>query len=138
MLETLLATIGVMLAPILTGGVVLPGGFILSIILGYLMNLGIIIGITIVTNIIRAFRYCRDEKGEFSSYGIFNGVKKGLLCGSVAIVASIVVSLIPVLRIPFTIISFIPGLASMIDGFILAFFYLLSYIAIAYPVWGSC
>lgn len=124
MLETLLATIGVMFTPMLTEG--------------YVFNLIVIVGITVVTNIVRAFRWCRDGKGRFESFGISYGIQKGVLCGVIAMAASMAVSFIPILRVPFTVISFIPGLGSMVDGFVLAVFYLLSYMMIAYPIWGSC
>lgn len=138
MFETLLATIGVLFTPTMTKGVSLPGGLVASMVLGYLLNLAVIVGITLITNIVRALRWCRDDEGNFKSFGISYGIKKGILCGCFAIVASIAVAFIPVLRVPFTVISFIPGLGSMIDGFVLAITYLFSYVSIAYPIWGSC
>lgn len=138
MLETLVATIGVMLSPMLTEGLVAPGGLVLSMVLGRIVNLSIIVVITVVTNIIRSLRWCRGDDGSVQSYGAEFGIKKGIVCGLAALGGAFVVSLIPVLRIPFTVISFIPGLGSLVDGIILAFFYLLSYLMVAHPIWGAC
>jgi hypothetical protein len=138
MIETLLATIGVFMSPLLTESLTMPGGLVGALLLGKIATLGIIVIVTVITNIIRALRYCRDAKDEFESTGIAWGIKKGLLCGGIATIASIIISFIPILRAPFTIISFIPGAGSMVEGLILAVFYLLSYVMIAYPIWGVC
>ena len=138
MIETLLATIGVFLSPMITESYTMPGGLVGGLLLGKLFTIGIIVLVTVATNIIRAWRYCRDSKGVVQSTGISWGIKKGLLCGIVATIASIIISFIPILRVPFTVISIIPGAESLVDGLILAVFYLLSYVAIAYPIWGVC
>ena len=138
MLETFLAFIGTLFAPSIVDGMEMPGGMIGALILPKLAVLGVIVGITVVTNIIRALRYCRSKEGKFKSLGIKYGIYKGLICGGIATVALTIISYIPVLRIPFTIISFIPYVGTMIDGFILGIFYLISYMLFAYPIYGSC
>lgn len=139
MIETLLALIGVtftpqiaqMLSPVSSG---LVGGLVMD----KLIILALIIAITIVTNIIRALRYCRDNKGGFASTGIWYGFKKGLTCGLIALIAYIIIGFVPILATPFLVLSFIPGLGNLINGIILAFFYLLGYMFVAYPIWGVC
>ena len=139
MLETLLSTIAVMFAPSMVSGMSLPGGFIGSMVLGKLMVLGVIIVISIIANIVRALRYCRDKKGNFASTGISYGFQKGLTCGLFGLIVSTIVGFVPILRVPFTVIAFIPGMSEMVDGFIIAIGYLLSYMFIAFPIWGgSC
>jgi hypothetical protein len=133
--ETSLATIGVVFTPMIAGLIQPQSGFIM----GTVIKFAIIVVITMITNMVRAYRYCEREKdGKIKSYGFSYGIKKGMLCGGIAIGASIIIGFIPILRIPFTIISFIPGLGSVVDGIILALFHLISYLAIAYPIWGSC
>lgn len=132
MIETLLSTLAVMAVPSITSNWAMPGGILGAMFLGYFVNLFLIIVVTVVFNVIRAWRYCDD------SVGVVDGLKKGLLCGTVATVGSIVVTYIPALKLPFTIISLIPGLNSMVDGFVLSVFHLLSYLFIAYPIWGAC
>lgn len=133
-----MATVGVLLAPLINEHITLPGGLIANMLLGRLVILCLIIGVTVFTNMIRSFRYCRGDKGEIKSWGISWGIKKGITCGMIAIIASLIINMIPPLRIPFLIIGFIPGLGSMVDGFILSVFYLLSYVSVAYPIWGVC
>ncbi len=98
----------------------------------------LIVAITLVTNIIRALRYCRDSHGSFASTGIWYGLKKGLVCSLGSLIPYTILGLVPVLRIPFAIIGLIPYMGSLVNGFILAFFYLLSYVIFAYPIWGVC
>jgi hypothetical protein len=137
-METLFATIGVFVSPKVLEYVPLPGGFITGLILNKIFLLLMIVVITLITNIIRSIRYCRDEKENVTSYGAMLGLKKGLTCGAVAMFISMLLGFIPILKWPFAIISFIPGLSGYVDGFILAVFYLLSYFAVAYPIWGWC
>ena len=138
MLETFLAFIGTLFAPTLVDGLEMPGGIIGALILPKLAVLGVIVGITVVTNIVRALRHCRTKQGKFKSIGIKNGIYKGLICGGIATAALTLISFVPILKVPFTIISFIPYVGSMIDGFILGIFYLISYMLFAYPIYGAC
>lgn len=131
MLETLLATIGVMFTPMLSGS----GGIgPLSLIL----NFSGIVGITVITNIIRALRACRDNNGNIKSYGILYGIMKGMLCGGVTMGLYIAVMIVPIFRVLLMAMGRIPLLGSMIDGLVLAFFYVLSYIYLASPLFGPC
>ena len=57
MIETLLATIGVFLSPIITESYTMPGGLVGGLLLGKLFTIGIIVLVTVATNIIRAWRY---------------------------------------------------------------------------------
>ena len=138
MLETILAFIGTLFAPTIVDGLEMPGGIVGALILPKLAVLGVIVGITMVTNVVRALRHCRTKEGKFKSIGIKYGIYKGLICGGIATVALTLISFVPILKIPFTIISFIPYVGTMIDGFILGIFYLISYMLVAYPMYGSC
>lgn len=137
MIETLVAMIGVMFAPMFAKSLSLPGGFVANMLFNKLVILVVTVVYTIGTNVIRAYRYCRSKE---KSRGISYGLKKGLVCGVVAILASMAIKYIPALQTPFSIVeNFIPGYgSSLLDGVILSFFYLISYMVIAYPIWGSC
>jgi hypothetical protein len=137
-METLLAFTGVLFTPTLSTYVSVGEGFFSTLVGAKFLYIGIIVLITLLTNIVRALRYCRGEKGEFSSFGISYGLKKGLLCGIFAVVGLLATYFIPILRLPFTVASLIPGVGDALDGFIMAIFYLFSYVAIAYPIWGAC
>lgn len=138
MLETLIAAILVMLVPSIISNYTMPGGIMGAMVLTKIITVLAILMITLLTNISRSIRFCRDNKGNITSWGISYGLKKGFWCGIIAVIVSIIISLIPALRTPFTVISFIPGLENMVDGFILSILYLLSYLTVAYPIWGSC
>lgn len=137
-METLVAFLGVLFTPVLSTYVPVGEGFFSTLVGGKFVYLAIIVAITLFTNIIRALRYCRGDKGEFNSSGISYGLKKGILCGLFAVVGLLLTYFIPILRMPFSIASFIPGVGQSLDGFIMAVFYLFSYVAIAYPIWGAC
>ena len=137
-METFLAFLGVLFTPVLSTYVPVNDGFFSTLVGSKFLYIGIIMAVTLLTNIIRAMRYCRGHKGEFNSFGISYGLKKGLLCGIFAVVGLLATYFIPFLRLPFTIASFIPGVGESLDGFIMAIFYLFSYVAIAYPIWGAC
>ena len=140
MIETLLSTVGVGFVPKLVEGFGQTYGFgmIQSLLVDNGMMFLLIILITTLFNIIRALRFCRGPKGEYKSTGITYGIKKGIVCGVVSTGAYLVLGLVPFLRIPFTLISLIPGLANATNGIILSIFYMLSYIMFAYPIWGAC
>ena len=129
MIETLLSAMGVMFTPTIVENLALDQKFELGMVSSLIAQngaiLGIIVLITLLFNIIRAFRFCPRDK-------------KGLLCGIIAMCALVAVGFVPVLKIPFTVIGFIPGLANYVDGFILAVIYLFSYIFFAYPIWRAC
>ena len=138
MIETFLATLGVAYAPTLVDGMEMPGGIIGSLLLPRLYILGFIVAITIVTNVVRALRWCRNKQGKYKSTGVLYGLYKGLIAGGFSVIAYTIVTFIPVLRIPFTVISFIPYIGTMVDGFIMSIFYLIGYLMFAYPFFGSC
>jgi len=139
MLETLVAFILVMFVPTIIESYTMPGGLMGAIVLTKVVTVLAIMLITMLTNISRSYRFCdRDKDGNMESWGLSYGLKKGLLCGSIAVAGSLAIGFIPILRLPFTVISFIPGVGSMVDGFILSVLYLLSYMIFAYPIWGSC
>jgi hypothetical protein len=133
MLETLLATIAVLIMPSLLTSYVFPGGLIGSIIIERFAWFGAIFFITFLSNIPRALRHCKEN-----SWGINYGIKKGILCGIVSLIGWLIINLIPPLKKIFLIASFIPYVGTMIDGLILSFFYFLSYGIFAYPIWGAC
>lgn len=132
MLETLIATLGVLFAPTLAQLVPMSGGFVMDIILNKVVIFSIIVLVTLLTNIIQAYRYCRN------STGIVNGLKKGILSGIFSVAGLMITILIPLLRIPFLILSFIPYLNMLIDGCILATIYIIFNTFVTYPIWGSC
>lgn len=148
MLETLAAAIGTMMVPSIIINYNTTTDLLYSVLFDKLGVIFLITLITVVTNVVRAWRFCTEEEKDkdgkptgkivHKSYGISYGIKKGILCGSLCMVGEIILSLIPELKVPFEIIEFIPGLGSMVDGFVLAVFYLVSYVLVAYPIWGSC
>jgi hypothetical protein len=95
----------------------------------------LIILVTMVANIVRALRYCKDKP---KSWGINYGWKKGLVAGIIAVVILQFIQLNPEFETPFLVLSFLPGIGSMIDGIILMTGYLAGYL-MSYPIWGgSC
>lgn len=139
MLETLVAAIMVMFVPTMLESYTMPGGLMGALVLTKVVTVLAIMLITMLTNITRAWRFCkRGKDGSIQSYGISYGLKKGFWCGAIAVAGATAIGFIPILRAPFTVISIIPGLGSMVDGFMLSILYLLSYMIIAYPIWGSC
>jgi len=131
MLELFLSFLSVAFIPKITTNLILSDGA--DLFMGYLVNFVLILIVSILINIIRAWRYCEED-----SYGISYGFFKGLMCGGVATAGSILVQFVPILKAPFFIISMIPYLASMVDGVVLGTFYLLGYLFLAYPIFGSC
>lgn len=133
MIESLLSTLGVLFVPDYVAGLTMPGGILGEILLSNIVVVLLIALITTIMNMVRAYRYCKED-----SLGIEFGLRKGLTAGTVAVIGSILVGLIPILRLPFTIISFIPGLDTMVSGIVLALCYLIGYYSVAYPIWGNC
>ena len=127
-METLISTIGVLLTPNITQ--MLVGDSIFGIV-----NIIIIMMITLVTNMVRAYRHC-DSKEH--SYGIVYGVKKGLTTGIISNLVLLLLNAVPKLRYPLTVLRYVPILSNMVDGVILALTYIVSYFAVAWPIWGSC
>jgi hypothetical protein len=139
MLEMFLALLGVLFSPQMAEALLPRLGIgLTAIFMDKVVIFCLIIAITLVTNIIRALRYCRDKKGGIASLGIWYGIKKGIVCGFGSLIPYIIIGLVPVLRVPFTVIGLIPYLGSIVNGLILSFFYLLSYVIFAYPIWGVC
>jgi len=130
MLELFLSFLSVAFIPKITTNLILSNGA--DPFMGYMVNFLLILIVSIIINIIRAWRYCKD------TYGISYGFFKGLLCGGVATAGSILVQFVPILKAPFFVISMIPFLSSMVDGVVLGTFYLLGYLFLAYPIFGSC
>lgn len=131
MIETLLASVGAGFAPEIAH--MLPEadvGLIGTMILHKLSILAVIVAVTVVTNVVRALRYCRDSKQEFKSSGILWGVKKGLTAGILSMGTVLTMAFIPVVN----------GLvASQIGaGISLGMSYLFWYMTVAYPTWGVC
>lgn len=131
MIETWMSALGVVFTPTIIDSMNLPASYIF----GYFYYWLFIILITTIINMIRAYRYCKKGK---NSWGVEYGYKKGALCGGVAVATSIVTGFIPPLKLPFMILSFIPFIGGLVDGFIMALGYMISYMMMAYPIWGSC
>lgn len=138
MLETFVAFIAVMFAPHMTASIAAAKGIALSMVMDKLILFGLIVLITIITNIIRALRYCRSSSGWPQSTGIWYGLQKGIICGFGSLIPYLIIGFVPVLAVPFGIIALIPGLSEFVNGFILSVFYLLSYAIFANPIYGSC
>ena len=140
MIETFLALIAVLFTPQMAAAILpqVADGIIAGLIVDKLIIFLLIIAITIVTNILRALRYCRTSAGGFASTGIWYGIKKGIVCGFGSLIPYTIIGLVPPLRIPFAIIGMIPFMGTMVNGIILSFFYLMSYLIFAYPIWGVC
>jgi len=138
MIETLISSILVIFVPGLIEKFSMPGGLMVSMALSKLLTILVIVLITLVTNISKARRFCIDKDGKSKSWGISYGIKKGLMCGFIALLFTTIIGIVPILKIPFTLIRIIPFMGEHIDGFILSTFYLLSHILVAYPIWGSC
>jgi hypothetical protein len=88
--------------------------------------------ITVIANMVRAFRYCKTP----GSYGIRSGLKKGALAGIISVLIEIIIKAIPALQGPLLALSFIPVIGNMIDGLALMIGY-----AVGYPVsmfFGNC
>ena len=79
--------------------------------------------ITLLANMVRAFRYCKKS----GSYGVKSGLKKGLLAGIITVLISVIIKAIPVLEAPLLTLSFIPILGGMLDGLTLMVGYLVGY-----------
>ncbi len=128
-METLFATITILLVPnissIISDSPIIP----------YFLNVILIILITLVTNMIRAFRFC-DSKEH--SYGVEYGLKKGLVTGTISNLVLLLLDVVPKLRYPLTILSYVPILSNMVDGVLLSLTYFFSYYIVAWPIWGSC
>lgn len=130
-METLIATIGVLLTPNITQ--MLVGDTVFG--LPYLVNILVIMMITLVTNMVRAYRHCDSEE---HSYGIVYGAKKGLTTGIISNLVLLLLDAVPKLRYPLTVLSYVPILSNMVDGVVLALTYFVSYFVVAWPIWGSC
>lgn len=126
-----MSALGVVLTPTIMDSMNLPASFIF----GYFYYWLFIVLITTILNMVRAYRYCKKGK---DSWGVEYGYKKGAVCGGAAIATAIAVGFIPPLKIPFMVLSFIPYIGGLVDGIIMAFGYLWSYLIFAYPIWGSC
>jgi hypothetical protein len=87
----------------------------------------VIILINMVMNMIRAYRYCTKEK----SWGISNGFKKGLLTGLTAVGLMIFLE-----KFPETALE-VKALGEEGPPILMAAGYFLSYMLIAYPIWGG-
>ena len=129
-METLIATIGVLFVPNISQ--VLVGS---TFGLPYLVNILIIMMITLVTNMVRAYRHCDSED---HSYGIVYGAKKGLTTGIISNIVLLLLDAVPKLRYPLAALSYVPMLSNMVDGVVLALTYFVSYFVVAWPIWGSC
>ena len=82
-----------------------------------------IIGITLIANVIRSFRYCKKA----GAYGVKSGLKKGLLAGIISILINVIIKAVPALKAPLLTLSFIPILGGMLDGLALMVGYLVGY-----------
>ena len=129
-METLIATIGVLFIPDISQ--ILVGN---TFGLPYLVNILIIMMITLVTNMIRAYRHCNSEE---HSYGIVYGAKKGLTTGIISNLVLLLLDAVPKLRYPLAVLSYVPLLSNMVDGVVMAVSYFVSYFVVAWPIWGSC
>lgn len=49
----------------------------------------------LLTNIIRAFRYCRDDKGRLSSFGVVTGLKSAILTAILTFVSIFALNYLP-------------------------------------------
>lgn len=130
MLELFLSFASVAFIPKLVTNLILSDSS--GLFTGYIVNFLLMLVVSIIFNIIHAWRYCEED-----SYGISYGFFKGLMCSGVATTGSILVQYVPILKAPFFIISMIPYLDSMVDGAVLSTFYMLGYL-FAYPIFGSC
>ncbi len=98
----------------------------------------VVFAITYVMGIIRSFRFCRDDKGNVKSYGLYSNMIKGIILGLIAISVIVAIVFIPILKTPLIIMSFIPGVSAAADGILVALSYILFYFSLIYPIWKSC
>ena len=113
-----------------------------SMFMPYPIIMGIIIAITLVTNIVRSLRYCRTKKGQLKSFGIRYGISKGIIISIIAALGYTLFNFIPILKAPLTVLRALPfdsavALTAAIDGIVVAVGYLFGYM-ILYPFYGSC
>lgn len=130
MLELFLSFASVAFIPKLVTNLILSNDS--GLITGYIVNFLLMLVVSIIINIIHAWRYCEED-----SYGISYGFFKGLMSSGIATAGSILVQYVPILKAPFFIISMIPYLDTMVDGAVLSTFYMLGYL-FAYTIFGSC
>jgi len=137
MRDTIAAIAGVILAPTISTYIPMPGGFIGEMLFSKIILFLIVLGITIVTSIFRSLNYCRTKDGKFKSFGLNSGIKRGIFCSTTALATYIASGFIPVLKVPFMALSFIPVVGTMVDGMILATGYLFGFMT-TYMIWGVC
>lgn len=138
MLETFLSALSVFFVPTIVDKIPMPQalGFIGSFIASKFLIVVFAVIITILFNIMRHHRDPQCIKRD--SKGVSTGFKKGLLSGIFGISAMTLVKFIPPLEEFFEILSFIPVIGDMVDGWIMALYYTVGYLFIAWPVWGPC
>jgi len=122
MLELLASLFVIILIPTMISELNLPIPLLHGIVSNFYYLLFIMV-VTLLANMVRAFRYCKESK----SYGVKSGLKKGLLAGIITVLISIIMKAIPVLEAPLLSLSFIPILGGMIDGLALMVGYLVGY-----------
>jgi hypothetical protein len=132
MLELFLSLLAIVFIPLLSTSYV-PGakdaGFIM---LTVYYTIGIVL-VTMIANIIRAIRYCKEK-----SWGITYGFKKGLTAGIVAIALLLLIKFNPEFGEPIQVLTkVVPSLGAQVNGLILSVGYLLGYLLLAYPIWGG-
>jgi hypothetical protein len=137
----LLAEIGVLFTPMLTDFLNQKylAGRASGIMSWLLVVFVLIVVITFLTNIMRAWSGCvydQNEskqgivKGAHKGYGMLNGLWKGIICGTMALLCLGAIS--------FTPLRILMANSSLAQGGGLSLGYLIGYFAIAYPVWGDC
>jgi hypothetical protein len=125
MLELLLSTILAFFVPSIVG--LITGG---SVIINNILFLIVLCLVALISNVVSAKRLCSETIGK----SVSDGLKQGLVTSSVTVAAFNLVALVPALRVPFTVISVIPGLAPWVDSFIMSVFYLISNLVSGY-IW---
>lgn len=138
-METALAIIGSGFLPTLVTYLTPEGlGIAGSIFIPPLILSGLIIALTWVTSVVRSMRYCLDDKGNIQSYGLGSGIAKGMIIAAVCVVFLLAAQFIPVLKVPLSLLSYIPYMGEAGEGTIVLLGYMFAYFAIVYPVYGSC
>lgn len=130
-METLIALIGAGFTPYIATNYLPSTGLLNDAIMPFVMMFAVLLVVTWVTSIIRSLRYCKDKK----SYGVWSGLKKGLILGSICSVLLYLVKVMPFFQAP---LKLVPFAGSYLDSGVLVLTYMVFYLSLIYPIYGSC
>lgn len=130
-METLISSITSAFAPNIAQYILGPEA---SALITLCVSFLLIVLTTLISNIVRAYKYCY-EKNKRVGWGVISGLKKGILLSALTLVCSFIFSIAPYTGSVISGIDFqFYGLATTS---VMALLYWFFYVVIVWPIWGG-